>query len=84
MLAAPDPMTECTVDHRSINTALLIGDGGWEWRRCPYCHVQVEGALRTGEVVGPAYGPGRGDMTHRLKARLTAWFGWVQFNGGDA
>lgn len=83
MLPAPDPMTNCPADHRSISAGPLIGEAGLEWRRCPFCHVQVEPALRTGEVIGPVYGPGRGDLTERVKKRLRAWFGWTEFNGGD-
>jgi hypothetical protein len=82
MLAEPDPLTECTVDHKSINATLLIGSG-LEWKRCPFCHVMVEGALRTGEVNGPTYGKGRGDLSPRQKSDLLAWAGWVNYNGGD-
>jgi hypothetical protein len=83
LMDQPDPMTGCPADHKSISAALLIGERGLEWRRCPYCSVMVEGALRTGEVTGVPYGPGRGSLTERLRKRLQAWAGWVQFNGGD-
>lgn len=84
LLADPNPMTGCPANHNALSTHLLINDGGWEWRRCPYCGVMVEGALRTGTVVGPEYGPGRGELRVRQMDRLAAWRGWVAFNGGDA
>lgn len=80
MLPQPDPMTGCPADHKSISTALLVGDG-LEWRRCPYCGVMVEGALRTGAVVGPDWGPGRGTLTFRQQDRLTKYAGYVDALG---
>lgn len=74
------PVT-CTVDHRSIDTALLIGDDGLVWRRCPFCNVQVEGALRKGEVIGPYWGPGRGELRPRQQGWLQGWVGWVDYQG---
>jgi hypothetical protein len=82
MLAEPDPLTECTVDHKSLNASLLIGDT-LEWKRCPFCQVMVEGAMRTGELTGPTYGSGRGDLTPRQKKDLIGWRGWVEYNGGS-
>ncbi len=81
MLPEPNPMTGCQVNHSSFSTALLIGEG-LEWRRCPSCSVMVEGALRTGVVVGPVYGPGRGDLSVHQRKRLTGRAGWADFNGG--
>jgi len=70
---------DCPADHRSINTALLIGEKGLEWRRCPMCNTMIEGALRTGVLEGPNYGPGRLPMTSRMWSRwitlLAAWKG---------
>lgn len=83
MLPEPNPMTGCPADHTVLNAQLLIGEAGLEWRRCPYCHVMVEGALRTGDVTGYKFGPGRGDLTASMQRRLKGWFGWFQFNGGD-
>lgn len=82
MLRQKDPMTECTVDHNSIKSVHLIGDGGLTWTRCPFCHVMVEPMMARGEVTGSKYDPGRGDMTERLKRRLLGWRGWVDFLGG--
>lgn len=79
----PDPMTECPIDHNSIQPARLIGDGGWEWRRCPFCHHQVEPKAATGVVTGYKYGPGRNDLTASMKKHLVGWLGWWKFNGGD-
>lgn len=83
MLEQPDPMTGCPADHNSVDTKRLIGDAGWSWSRCPFCNVMVEPKL-PGAVTGPTYGPGRGDLTERLKTRLNGWLGWWKFNGGDA
>jgi hypothetical protein len=79
----PDPMTECPVDHRSIQTTMLIGDGGWEWRRCPFCHHQVEPYFPSIGAQGPLGGKGRGELTTSMKKRLTGFFGWWRYNGGD-
>lgn len=78
-LEVPDPMTGCVLDHKTIDTNLLLGDGGLRWVRCPFCNVMVEGALATGEVTGPAYGPGRGEWVARKLDRLVAWTGWSDF-----
>lgn len=78
-----DPMTGCVLDHATINTVPLIGDGGLTWSTCPYCRVMIEPSLRDGNLHGPQYGPGRGDLTDRLKARLAGLAGWWAYNGGD-
>ena len=78
---ALNPLTNCPMDHAAINAALLIGNGGLEWRACPYCGVMVEAAMRLGNVIGPYWGPGRGELTVRQQARLTAWAGWADWNG---
>lgn len=82
-MAAADPMTGCSVDHRTVNARMLIGDGGWVRSRCPGCRVMIEPIAASGEVTGPKYGPGRGDLTPRAKIHLRAWLGWHLFNGGD-
>jgi len=69
----------CTVDHRSIKTALLIGDGGLEWTTCPICFTPVEARMITGNgPIGPGYGPGRGSITERLARKLgfVRWLSW--------
>jgi hypothetical protein len=43
MLDRPDPLTECPVDHASLNVALFATAAGVEWLRCPICTVMVEG-----------------------------------------
>ena len=83
VLSAPDPMTGCRFDHRTVNARWLIGDGGWVLDRCPGCGVMVEPALVTGVVTGVAWGPGRGALAPRTMQHLKAWLGWLRFNGGD-
>jgi hypothetical protein len=41
--APHDP--SCPVNHAGITRTLLIGDKGWEWRRCPVCNTLLEGAF---------------------------------------
>lgn len=77
----PEP-TVCPADHISIATHVLIGDAGLQWRPCPYCGVQVEGALRKGEHVGPDWGPGRGELSPRQKSRLMSYVGYIDHLGG--
>lgn len=74
---APNPLTGCPVDHASISTSY----GSQGWTRCPFCDIMIEGAMRTGVVTGPAWGPGRGDLTPRQRARLRSWAGWSDWNG---
>jgi len=62
---APDPMTGCDVDHRSITSKRLIGDEGEVWSTCPRCGVMIEPGLGKGEAVGPRYGKGRMPFTAR-------------------
>lgn len=68
LFVEPDPITGCTVDHASIKTALLIGDGGLEWTRCPICGYHVEPAMpedaRSIKYKRP-YGAGRLPFTRR-------------------
>ncbi len=87
VLAAPDPMTECDIDHASLTPKLLIGDGGWQWSQCPRCNVQVEPKLPPDAVSHYGrrrQGIGTGDLSLRQRLRLQAWVGWLAFNGGDA
>lgn len=70
IVGLPDPMTGCDVDHNSIRTALLIGDGGQEWTRCPRCAAHIEPRLATGQYGGRNEGRGRGYMTERHRDEL--------------
>lgn len=61
----------CVVDHSSITTKLLIGDGGLQWSQCPQCQMYLEPKAITGN--GPQGRPtdrGRGTLTERHKADL--------------
>ena len=77
LIGIPDPMTGCDVDHRSLRTALLIGDGGLEWASCPRCGAKVEPKMSTGFPDGKAEGRGRGYFTQRhrneLEKLVPAW-----------
>jgi len=75
------PPTECRRNHAHVSTAIGITDGGMVWSRCPDCSLMVEGAMRTGVMVGNENGLGRGILTMRQKARLMAWRGWSDFLG---
>jgi hypothetical protein len=82
MLTRADPLTGCPADHNSIQPKVLIGDGGMERSRCPFCQVMVEPKAITGEgAVGNSLDRGRGVLTERLKKRLQGWVGWVDFQG---
>lgn len=84
LLDQPDPMTECPVDHSSLNVALYTKDGLLEWLRCPICTVMVEGRHRdpgTPRPVGREDDRGRGELSLRQQQRLRAWLGWADFNG---
>lgn len=56
---------ECSVDHTSIASKLLVNDGGLERTTCPICNMQVEPKMATGQPVGKPSGRGRGDLTQR-------------------
>jgi hypothetical protein len=79
LIGAPDPMTGCDVDHKSLKSALLIGDDGLSRSRCPRCGVMVEPAMAQGFATGPGYGRGRLPFTQRHLAELdrirAAWIG---------
>lgn len=62
--------TSSAHDHDTIKTQLLIGDGGLEWTDCVVCAMFVEPQRATGRPVGKHWGPGRGEMTERLKRKL--------------
>lgn len=73
----------CPADHNSIETALLIGDGGLQWRACPICGEMVEPKLANGELpVGLRGddGPGRGAFTKRQTKRLL-FIQWLKDRG---
>lgn len=78
-LPSPDPLTECPVNHNSIETKMLIGDGGMRWSHCPYCNVMVEARFESIGAQGVPYGKGRGAITTRLEKVLgfLAWR-WVR------
>ncbi len=40
----------CDVDHATLMTTRLIGDGGWVWAHCPSCGQQVEGKETEGNT----------------------------------
>ena len=74
---------QCTVDHNSITSKLVLAEGvgdlgppegarDWHINRttCPICGVPVEPKLATGEVTGPIYGRGRGELSERHKMDL--------------
>ena len=61
---------ECSVDHNSIASKLLINDGGLERTTCPICNMQVEPKLATGQPTGVTWGPGRGSLTQRHMDKL--------------
>lgn len=69
-LQDPDPMTECRVDHGSLETKQVLGLDGLRWTHCPYCNVMVEAKLATGQPDGPSYGRGRGAITARFEKVL--------------
>ncbi len=71
---------ECTVDHTSIATKALIGDGGLQWTSCPLCATMVEPKMATGQLTGPAYGPGRGVLTQRHMDKLVKVANREKFN----
>lgn len=79
LLQRRDPDTDCIVDHASVSTAFVVGEHGGEWRRCPDCRVQIEGALAKGSPVGPVGGIGRGPATERMKRR---WLFVAHMNSG--
>lgn len=68
LLPTPDPMTECPADHSSVTSWDLTASN--ERVRCPICRIMVEPRLATGEAHGPVWGPGRGELGTRMKARL--------------
>lgn len=70
MQVEPREPGSCAVDHASLRTALLINDGGLEWRRCPVCNSMIEPKLATGSPVGAPWGIGRGIITARLSKVL--------------
>lgn len=69
-LPKPDPLTECPIDHNSLETKLLIGDAGYRWSHCPYCNVMVEKRYESIGAQGAAWGRGRGAITERAKKAL--------------
>lgn len=70
-LILPRPSGDgCLIDHKSLNSRLLIGDKGMEWNRCPSCTDLVEPRLATGIPVGAPWGPGRSVITGRQQFRL--------------
>lgn len=76
---AAEPSGDCTVDHNSVKSSLLIGDGGLEWSRCPICGVHVEPRFPPQGVQGKPYERGRGDLTERQRRRLFSWAGWSRY-----
>jgi hypothetical protein len=86
LLDAPDPLTECVVNHNALVSKQVLGDEGLRWYRCPQCNIQVEAKMADGidaptGAVGPYWGPGRGSMTERLKDSLRGWAGWADHIG---
>lgn len=84
MLDKPDPLTECPVDHASLNLAHYSTSAGMEWLRCPICRTMVEGKFASHidpKVTGPSWGPGRGELTVRQQEKLRARAGWADYNG---
>lgn len=70
LVVAPDKDTGCDLDHRSINTKLLIGDGGLVRSTCPRCYEQVEPAMAMHHAAGRDDGKGRGVIMPRMTKRL--------------
>lgn len=71
----PDPATGCDVDHRSIDTKLLIGDEGLVRSTCPRCYEMIEPRMadkHNPAPAGRADGKGRGVIMPRMQWRLTA------------
>lgn len=64
------PKGNCPAEHNSIEAALLIGDGGLQWRACPVCGEMVEPRMVQGMDRRFPYGPGRLPWTRRQMQRL--------------
>jgi hypothetical protein len=80
---AGESVSECTTDHRSIDSKFLIGDEGVVRTSCPICGVMVEPRSITGTgPQGATWEKGRGELTPRQKNRLVGWSGWETYNGG--